>query len=216
MTRPESQNAACRARNTASTGIADCYSADERSLMESTQRWRAKVFRPLLLALDRSGMTPNSLTALSFVCGLAFCPLWLVSRTAALAALALHVLLDGLDGPLARHQGVASRRGSFTDTVSDQCVVTAVTVTLMATHLIGVVAGGVYVFLYALVVGFAMVRNALSVPYSWVVRPRFVVYAWLLVETHVWSGTIDVVLWIANAVLACKMLTGFVRIRDRI
>jgi hypothetical protein len=73
-----------------------------------------------------------------------------------------------------------------------------------------------YVFLYALVVGFAMIRNALSIPYSWVVRPRFVVYAWLLVEVYLWPGTIDTLLWVCNAVLACKMLTGFVRIRGRI
>jgi phosphatidylglycerophosphate synthase len=196
--------------------VADCYSADERTWMEATQRWRASLFQPVLSALNRSGVTPNSLTALSFLCGIAFCPLWLVNRTAAFVALALHVLLDGLDGPLARHQGVASRRGSFTDTMSDQCVVTAVTVTLMSDHVIGIVPGGMYVFLYALVVGFAMIRNALSIPYTWVVRPRFVIYAWLLVETFLWPGTIDTLLWACNAVLACKMLTGFVRIRSRI
>src|SRR5262245_27532477 len=154
-------------RSESTTGIADCYSADERTLMEATQRWRARVFQPWLMLLSRLGVTPNSLTALSFLCGVAFCPLWLVSRTAAFAALALHVLVDGLDGPLARHQGIASRRGSFTDTMSDQCVVTVVSVTLMADHVIGIVPGGAYVFLYALVVGFAMVRNALSIPYSW-------------------------------------------------
>jgi phosphatidylglycerophosphate synthase len=184
--------------------------------MEATQRWRARLFSPLLLLFCRMGVTPNSLTAFSFLCGIAFCPLWLVSRSTAFVALMLHVLLDGLDGPLARHQAVASRRGSFTDTLSDQCVVTAVTVTLMANQVVGIVPGGMYVFLYALVVGFAMVRNALSIPYSWVLRPRFVVYAWLLVEVYLWPGTIDTLLWACNAVLACKMLTGFVRIRGRI
>jgi len=216
MNRLESCQTDDRRRDDSSRQVADCYAADERSLMEANQRWRGRVLRPLLTALDSSGMTPNSLTALSFLCGLAFCPLWMVSRTAALIALALHVLLDGLDGPLARHQGLASRRGSFTDTMSDQCVVTAVTVTLMADQVVGVVAGGAYVFLYALVVGFAMIRNALSIPYSWVVRPRFVVYAWLVVEVYAWPGSLDVILWIGNAVLACKMLTGFLRIRERI
>ncbi len=216
MTRQERQNPVACNETKSSVGIADCYSADERTWMEATQRWRARLFQPLLAGLNRSGVTPNSLTALSFLCGVAFCPLWVVSRTAAFVALALHVLLDGLDGPLARHQGVASRRGSFTDTMSDQCVVTAVTVTLMADHVVGVVPGGMYVFLYALVVGFAMIRNALSIPYSWVVRPRFVVYAWLLVEAYAWPGTIDGLLWVCNAVLTCKMLTGFLRIRSRI
>lgn len=196
--------------------VADCYSADERGWMLATQRWRSRVFAPLLVLLARSGATPNSLTGLSLVCGVAFCPLWLVHRGAACACLVLHVLLDGLDGPLARHVGSASRRGSFTDTMSDQCVVTAVTLTLMADGVVGNVPGGLYVFLYALVVGFAMIRNALAAPYSWVVRPRFVVYAWLPVEMLAWPGTINGLLWICNAVLAFKMVTGFVRIRERI
>jgi phosphatidylglycerophosphate synthase len=170
----------------------------------------------MLVALMRAGITPNSLTALSFLAGVAFCPLWFVSHAAALVALALHVLLDGLDGPLARQLGTASRRGSFTDTLSDQSVVTAVTVTLIADRVIGVAPGGLYIFLYAVVVAFAMVRNVLAVPYSWVVRPRFAVYAWLLVETYAWAGTIDAVLWACNAVLAWKAATGFVRIRSRL
>jgi phosphatidylglycerophosphate synthase len=197
-------------------GKGDCYSAGERGWMEATQRWRGRALAPLLAGMARVGVMPNSLTALSFLAGIAFCPLWFVSHAAALFALALHVLLDGLDGPLARQLGTASRRGSFTDTLSDQSVVTAVTVTLMADRVIGVAPGGLYIFLYAVVVAFAMVRNVLAVPYSWVVRPRFAVYAWLLVETYAWSGTIDAVLWASNAVLAWKAATGFVRIRSRL
>jgi phosphatidylglycerophosphate synthase len=203
-------------RNEQEEPKADCYSAGERGWMQATQRWRERVLGPLLEKLARLGVTPNWLTLASLLAGLAFCPLWLVNRPAAFVALALHVLLDGLDGPLARHMGVASRRGSFTDTMSDQSVVTAVAITLMATHVIGVVPGGLYVFLYALVVGFAMIRNALDVPYSWLVRPRFIVYGWLLVETSVWQGTIDWLLWGLNALLVWKVLTGFVRIRSRI
>lgn len=194
----------------------DCYSDGEREWMQATQRWREQTLGPLLRGLARLGVTPNGLTLLSFLAGLTFCPLWLVSKPSAFAALALHVLLDGLDGPLARQTGVASRRGSFTDTMSDQSVVTAVTITLMATNVVGIVPGGAYVFLYTLVVGFAMIRNALAIPYSWLVRPRFIVYGWLLVETYLWHGTIDWLLWGLNGLLVWKVFTGFRKIRSRI
>ena len=128
----------------------------------------------------------------------------------------LHVLLDGLDGPLARHQGVDSRSGSFADTVSDQIVVGATTITLMFAGTISAPAGGVYIFLYTAVVAFAMVRNALAVPYSWLFRPRFLVYAWLLVETWLFSGSMEYVIWACNLLLAVKVLSGFLRIRRRI
>jgi hypothetical protein len=105
--------------------------------------------------------------------------------------------------------GTASRRGSFTDTLADQIVVTATTLALMA----GVWTGGVYLFLYAMVVAFAMVRNVLGVPYSWLIRPRLWVYGWVPVSIYLLPGTLDYVLGLFAAVLAVKMVSGFVAIR---
>ena len=125
-------------------------------------------------------------------------------------------LVAAARGPLARHLEVASRKGSFTDTMADQTVVVATTVTLMVAKTLGVPAGGLYIFLYTVVVALAMVRNALAIPYSWLVRPRFVVYAWFLVETWLWPGSIDSIIWAFNVLLAYKMLTGFRRVRRSI
>ena len=197
---------------------ADCYSGGERAAMVWTQELRGRLLAPLLVGMARVGIGPDHLTLASLVCGLAFCPLYVWSSPAAFLAILLHVLLDGIDGPLARHLNVASRRGSFTDTTADQLVIIAVTVTLMAApeRVIGIAAGSLYIFLYTVVVAFAMIRNALEIPYSWVVRPRFVVYAWLLVETYLLPGSIDYVLWICNILLAAKMISGFARIRATI
>ena len=104
---------------------ADCYSGGERAAMEWTQRARGRLLGPLLRLLATLRVTPDHLTLASLLVGLLFCVLWFWSPAAALAALLIHVLLDGLDGPLARHLGVASRRGSFTDTVADQTVISA-------------------------------------------------------------------------------------------
>ena len=76
-------------------------------------------------------------------------------------------------------------------------------------------SGDTYFFYFA-VVAFAMVRNALSAPYSWLFRPRFLVFSWFLVEVYWWQGSLDWILWIASAVLALKTLTGFLTIRRRI
>ena len=195
---------------------ADCYSAIERVGMLYTQRLRGRLLRPVLRLLALCRVTPDHITLLSLVAGLSFCPLYFWSKAAALLVLAVHVLLDGLDGPLARYTGVDSRKGSFTDTMSDQVVVVAVTVTLMFARTVGVIAGGSYVFLYTVVVLFAMVRNALGIPYSWLFRPRLIVYAWLAVEIYVFPGSVDYVLWTFNAVLSLKLLSGFARIRGRI
>ena len=202
---------------------ADCYSSGERTMMVWFQNLRQAWLRPFLRSLANWGIAPDHLTILSLLCGLAFCPLYFWNVQWAFGMLLLHVVLDGLDGPLARYSGVASRRGSFADTLCDQTVVAATTLTVMTRPdpLIHVWAGGVYIFLYSIVVAFAMIRNALGIPYSWLVRPRFIVYSWLALECFVlqgsWlGGSINYILWLFNGLLGFKMLTGYWRIRQRI
>lgn len=193
-----------------------CYSAEEGGFMRRSQEIRGQLLRPLLALLAKAGVTPNHLTLLSLLTGLAFSPVFLWgSQLAAFGLLLAHVTLDGLDGPLARHTQRASNRGSFTDTAADQVVVAFSTVTLIHAGHAGAWPGGLYLFFYSLVVVFALVRNALAIPYSWLVRPRFLVYAWMPVEVYVWRGSLDVVLWLLTAVLALKTLTGFIQIRRR-
>ncbi len=195
---------------------ADCYSGGERRWMEYTQQVRGEALRPLLLGLAGARLRPDHLTVLSLLAGLAFSPLYLFTVPWALVALALHVVLDGLDGPLARHLGVASRSGSFTDSMADQTVIAASTLTLMYTQDADVFAGALYIVAYTVVVLFAMARNALNVPYSWLFRPRFLVYVWIGVENYWLPGTLNWVLWACTVLLLAKTVSGFVRIRNRI
>jgi len=184
--------------------------------MSASQRLRGRALRPLLSGFARIGLRPNHLTFLSLLAGLAFCPLFLWNRLAAFGFLLAHLLLDGLDGPLARHTGVASNQGSFTDTMSDQVVIAATAFFMVHAGYAAPLPAGLYVFFYTMVVVFAMVRNALNVPYSWLFRPRFLVYGWFAVEVYLWPGTLNTVLWLATILLATKTLTGFIRIRRRI
>jgi phosphatidylglycerophosphate synthase len=134
------------------------YSAGEETFMIMTQVWRAHIFRPLLELLNACRVTPNQLTYLSLLCGVAFCVFFSLdtpaSQLVAFVMLGLHVFLDGIDGPLARYAGTASNQGSFTDSMSDQLVVAFSTITLIHSGHIGVVPGGLYVFFYTLVVVF--------------------------------------------------------------
>ena len=196
--------------------IGDCYSAGERRWMLATQRARGALLDPLLRSCERARITPDHVTLASLAAGLAFWPLWFLSPIAALASLFLHVVLDGVDGPLARRTGVASRRGSFTDTLSDQAVVTATTVALMSSGELGVVPGALYVYVYAVDVAFAKVRNSLEIPYAWLVRPRLVVYGWIAVELAWAPGWLDGLVWASAGVLTLKMLSGFWRLRARL
>lgn len=194
----------------------DCYSAGERPAMLRNQQWRGEALRPLLKLLTRVCVSPDHVTVASLLAGLAFYPAWFYSPAAAFALLVLHVLLDGLDGPLARHQNVASRKGSFTDTMADQMVVFATTVAMIVAGEASVIAASIYLFAYTIVVAFAMIRNALEIPYSWLVRPRFVVYVWLPVNLYLLPGSLDWLLIGFDLLLGWKLLTGFYKLRKKL
>lgn len=195
----------------------DCYSEGERAWMEGTQEWRAKYLSLLLVGLTKSGVRANHITFLSFVCGACFLPCWFyMEPLAALIVLVAHILIDGIDGPLARHQGTASGRGSFADSVVDQCIVTWVTLTTMLAGILSTSAGTIYIFVYTLVVAFAMIRNAMGAPFSWLVRPRFYVYGWLIVELWYWPGSLEYFTWVCIALLTIKAISGFFAIYNNL
>ena len=207
-------------QNKSVTGKVSVYASGEESLMDVSQSRRHQLFFPLLKWFVTWGITPNHLTGLSLICGTGFCFLIGLHQTwavpAALGLLLLHVLLDGIDGPLARYQGTAGNRGSFTDTAADQLVVTFSTIALIHIGLVTVIAGSLYLFFYTLVVAFAMIRSSMAIPYSWLVRPRLIVYAWIPVEIYLLPGTLSVLLWICIGLLGWKSITGFFKIRDQI
>ncbi len=194
----------------------DCYGAGDRGLMVLSQQVRGRVLILLVGLLARCGVTADGLTALSLIAGLAFCPAFVIHPLLALAFLALHVALDGLDGPLARHTGTASRRGSFADTVADQIVVIATTLSLIHADLIAAVPGVLYLASYTVVIVFSVVRNALSAPYTWLVRPRLFVYLLIPIELYLQPGILGPALWVCTGILTLKVLTGFLSIRRRL
>jgi len=184
--------------------------------MEFTQKIRAAVLSPVLVVLTKCKINANILTLISLLTGLAACPVYFKSRGAFLILLLIHVLLDGFDGPLARYQNKASRKGSFTDTMADQIVIAATTITLIYASVIGIIPGVIYLFVYTIVITFSMIRNALSIPYTWLIRPRFIIYLWFIVEFYFLPGTINYLLWIFIVLLLIKMVSGFYKIRKRI
>jgi phosphatidylglycerophosphate synthase len=191
----------------------DCYSAGERASMERTQALRAALLRPALHLLTRWNIRADGITLASLIAGLAFVPLFPGYPLPALIALAVHALLDGVDGCLARHQGLASPKGSFTDTLADQCVLTGVMLAIAHQGMLPGWLAGLFLFAYTLVVTFAMVRNALEVPYHWLVRPRFAIY--VAIPLQLWGlwPVLTPLVYVCTALLAIKAWTGFVAIR---
>ncbi len=78
------------------------------------------VLRPLALALGRTGLAPNHLTFAALVCGLAAVYFLLENWTFFVIFGIAHLVLDIMDGALARANGRVTERGRFFDFWSDR------------------------------------------------------------------------------------------------
>lgn len=81
----------------------------------------APILDPIAVALSKARLTPTMVTAAGLVVTFAGSILIAAQRyTLGAIIAAVGCILDAVDGPLARHQGKASIRGAFVDTMSDR------------------------------------------------------------------------------------------------
>jgi phosphatidylglycerophosphate synthase len=75
---------------------------------------------PIVVGLDKRGITADQLTVVGFIIGLIAVPLIAFQLWyGALAAIVLNRMFDGLDGALARHANQSSSAGGFLDITLD-------------------------------------------------------------------------------------------------
>lgn len=81
----------------------------------------APILDPVAAGLSKAHFSPTGVTLLGL--GITFAGAWLIAiglLAAGGIVAGVGAILDALDGPLARHQGTASIRGAFIDTMSDR------------------------------------------------------------------------------------------------
>ncbi len=154
-----------------------CYSLHEGPMMSAWDKARLRALRPLLSLLTRLGVSPGAVTLLGLALGLAGAANLADEPTWGVAYLALHLALDGLDGPLARWQQRATSAGALWDMTADLLVVLAVTLALVEAGEASPRSGLLFGWLYLALLTVACARQRLGRPFRLLVRPRFVLYA---------------------------------------
>lgn len=179
--------------------------------------WEAKacLFRPLLQLLTAFGVRPISVTCISaFVVMIGFgYGLWTGQIGFFLWCIWLHVLLDSIDGALARYQGTASLSGALEDLTSDTFGIIVVGTMLGYFDLVMPSVAVLFSTLYVALHAFTFAEGALGSPGKVVFRPRMVVYPAMTID--VIYGT-SVTAWLVPflvPVLGVSVLCSFLRVR---
>src|SRR5439155_17402682 len=145
----------------------DSYSGFERRIIGPFRRGLLLVTRPLVMLLARLGVHPNVVSASQVVGGFAFLALVPAYPRLAFVLFLLLLLIDGLDGALARATGKASPFGALVDQYCDHIrEITVVggmalwgALSILPAVLYGPIYTGLNVTLY--------LANALAVPVPW-------------------------------------------------
>lgn len=159
----------------------DCWSPKERKMKAIFETIKKYLFWPIIKCCAKIGITANMISYTSALIGLISAVyLWYDIKIAAILLIA-SLMLDGVDGSLARFTNSPKLQGSLTDCFSDQIVISSTTIGFIATGLINPIIGGLYLVGYPLLITFSILKNIINKPNAYVLRPRVIGYAsfWL-------------------------------------
>ncbi len=165
---------------------ADSYSAFERRFIGPFREGLHRVTAPLVRLLARFGVPPNALSASQVVGG--FVVLALVPehpRVAFVLFLGL-LLIDGLDGALARATGKASQFGALVDQYCDHAREITVVGGMALFGALAILPAVLYGLVYTGLNFTVYLANAHGAPVPWAVKSYLIVYPALFL--YLWFG----------------------------
>ena len=169
------------------------FSSKEEKHQERLRGIRDNILRVFLKPLIWLHVSPNMLTFVSFISLGGFFYFFIDNPLFSIIFLFAHVLLDGVDGSLARATGKSSHAGSFLDMLNDHTGMVIVVGTVMYYSMLNSLLGLTYVYTYSLLVIFILYQNSLGVPPRVVFRSKYFFYMlymlWALSGINIFNET---------------------------
>jgi len=154
----------------------DYFNKDERAEQRAFTAARDRLFSPVVTVLMAAGATPNHVSIAGILFLLLVCLFPPSMALWATGCMALYVLCDGLDGPLARRLGLAHAGGSLIDIVADQLGV--VFLSAAAIDHFGAWGPAMVLFAcsYLIFIGLAVYANGLEVELRKFIRSKYLFF----------------------------------------
>ena len=198
-------------RNSKTTGV---YSSGELVLIRWFHVWKDAFFSPVLRFLSANGATPNALSIFSAAVastGFLFAvflwqPLWFIG------GIWLHLLLDGLDGSLARLLRSDTLFGSYMDVVCDQVGIISACAYMLVFRIVDPVLVLFFGIFYILVIASSFFLGSIHRPLRYVLRPRIIVFASITAEYFLSISITTPILLTLTLLLALSTAEGLIRI----
>jgi len=143
----------------------------EALMMVPMRALRQRLLGPFTAWLACYGVSADMLSFAALIPALGFCVLAPLNFALALWLMVLALVLDGLDGVLARQTDSNSLSGAFTDTCCDLIVLTLLLAGLVWKETINPLLALVFLFMYTFFGLFFVLHHLLHVSTRWLIRP---------------------------------------------
>lgn len=173
-----------------------------------SRKWRDKIFLPLIKLFYKLGIRANGLSLIGLLVLLGFV-IFVVSKPwLAVIFLLLNLLIDGMDGVMARYAGTSSLAGAFTDSVIDLTSMAVIVATLFLVGLINPILAIIYIYFSVMWMFFRIVRYHLKKPIRLLLRSdKYIFCFYILWVLTGWNVLNEVVLMLLVLVIPLTILS---------
>ena len=191
----------------------DCFSSKERAAQQNFALLRDRFFSPVVKLTIRLRLSPNFVTVL----GVIFLVLACVSppRMSYVVALflLLYVIMDGIDGPLARKLGRAHEGGSLVDICADQLGVILIPAAAIFHISTSGIASTLFASAHVTFIALVTYNNSISAGFDRkFLRIKYPIYGLYVFSLYQQSDYLTVVLYVAAAYYAAESIIVLNRI----
>ncbi len=192
----------------------DSYSAFERKIIGPFRAWLAKITGPLVRALNALGVPPNAVSFSQIPGGLAFVMLVKDHPRWAFIIFLSTLLMDGIDGALARASGKASSFGALFDQLCDHTRETLAIAGLAAAGALSPFSGVLYAFTYVAFNFSLYIANYFERPVPLAIKSYLIVYPAMFL--YLWFGInwLDLAVDLCIAVMWAVIIQALLRLRQ--
>ncbi len=194
------------------------FAETEQAGQERFQKIRDGLFGPLVRFLIRCRVTADLISLMSLLQLVPFGYLLLTAENAQQVGVAslfvwLHVILDALDGPIARATNTAGPAGAFTDMCVDHSGMLFTTCMLTAAEFVNPTAAVAYVSSYTVAVAFTIWLNMIGQPFKLVIRTKYLLYALVTAYGLFDVNLIDKAVVLFSVIHVLFAIAGFGKLR---
>ena len=195
------------------TGYLNYFSGSEEGTIKKFSRLRDSLFSPLVKVLTFFKVHPDMISLFGLLSMLGFIYFVTSNIYIALLFVVIHIVFDGIDGPLARYRNMASDGGAFTDICVDQIGLVIAILTLMYFSMIVPFWAAFYLATYILMIVFLVVLNYKNSGVKYVIRSKYLFYIMLFVDAYFQTDYMPLFLMIFSIYMVMLSLYLFKKIR---